>query len=159
MKEPAEHDVCPMGSMISETSETTGSPGEEGHLYYDGECDLCAGLARRAGPWLDREGINTAPLQSPGAAESLGVPEESLLEGIRLRTREGQVLGGADALLFLAGRAWWARPFVVLGSFRLGRHLLRAAYRRVAANRKLIGRLMGVRAAGGPGAGSKAGAS
>jgi predicted DCC family thiol-disulfide oxidoreductase YuxK len=110
-----------------------------GWVVYDGGCGVCAGLARRFRPLLARRGFAVVPLQSPWMSSRLrfsyGIPQERLLDEMRVLTADGRALGGADALLFLASRIWWARPLAALGSRPLTRALLGRAYRWFAARR------------------------
>ena len=119
-------------------------PGERytppaGWVVYDGECGVCAGLARRFRRMLERRGFALAPIQSPWMSSRLrfsyGIPLEKLLDEMRVLTADGRALGGADAVLFLAGRIWWARPLAALGSSPPLRALLRRAYRWFAERR------------------------
>ena len=128
-------------------------PGERytppaGWVVYDGACGVCAGLARRFRPTLKRRGFALVPLQSPWMSSRLrfsyGIPLEKLLDEMRLLTADGRALGGADAVLFLAGRIWWARPLAALGAFPPLRALLRRAYRWFAARRHRFSATCGI---------------
>jgi hypothetical protein len=71
----------------------------------------------------------------------LNLPEEVLLAEMRVLTREGRVLGGADSLVYLAGemdarrRPWWAWLLVIGGRMPVAMPIMRAAYRWIAARR------------------------
>jgi predicted DCC family thiol-disulfide oxidoreductase YuxK len=60
---------------------------------------------------------------------------------MRLLTREGQMLSGADALVYLAtaipasGRPWWAWLLAIASKMPFAMPILRAAYRWIAARR------------------------
>ena len=119
-------------------------PGERyrppaGWVVYDGACGVCAGPARRFRPLLERRGFALVPIQSPWMSSRLrfsySIPLENLLDEMRVLTADGRALGGADAVLFLAGRIWWARPLAALGALPPLRSLLRLAYRWFAARR------------------------
>jgi predicted DCC family thiol-disulfide oxidoreductase YuxK len=68
-----------------------------GVLYFDGACGMCT----RSVNFLiahDRTGnLETAPLQSPGVAERLGIPDDRLLEAMRWLDGSGAVYTGAEA--------------------------------------------------------------
>jgi predicted DCC family thiol-disulfide oxidoreductase YuxK len=97
----------------------------QGWLLYDGDCARCRRFASFLEPILTRRGFDLAPLQSGWVAECLG--EEIDVSEMRVITTTGQSFGGADALIFLARRIWWAWPIYVLG--RLGfRPIFRYAY-------------------------------
>ena len=110
-----------------------------GWVVYDGECGVCAGLARRFRRVLERRGFALVPLQSPWMSSRLrfsyGIPLEQLLDEMRVLTPDGRALGGADAVLFLARRIWWARPLAALASSPPIHALLRRAYCWFAARR------------------------
>ncbi|HET7666813.1 MAG TPA: DUF393 domain-containing protein [Mycobacterium sp.] len=68
-----------------------------GVLFFDGACGMCTRsvyfLAKH-----DRTGnVDTEPLQSPGAAERLGIPQDRLLEAMRWLDSSGAVYTGAEA--------------------------------------------------------------
>jgi len=117
---------------------TTHKAEARGTIFYDGECNLCTAGAARLGPTLARRRFTAVPLQSPGAAEALGLSSDKLLDEVRLLTRDGRVLGGADALLHVARHVWWAWP-LWLASFVPGvKPLLRYAYRRFVPYRYCV---------------------
>jgi predicted DCC family thiol-disulfide oxidoreductase YuxK len=82
--------------------------GMTGVLFFDGACGMCT----RAHDFLvrhDRTGsLETEPLQGPGVAERLGVPDERLLEAMRWLDSSGAVYTGAEA--------WAAAWSVALGT-------------------------------------------
>lgn len=110
-----------------------------GWVVYDGACGVCSGLARRFRRVLARRGFALVPIQSPWMSSRLrfsyGIPLEKLLDEMRVLTADGRALGGADAILFLASKVWWARPLAALGAIQPLRALLRRAYRWFAARR------------------------
>lgn len=110
-----------------------------GWVVYDGDCGVCSSLARRFRHVLARRGFALVPIQSPWMSSRLrfsyGIPLEKLLDEMRVLTADGRALAGADAILFLASRIWWARPLAALGSRAPVRSLLRHAYRWCAARR------------------------
>ncbi|HEV2021010.1 MAG TPA: DUF393 domain-containing protein [Terriglobales bacterium] len=119
-------------------------PGERytppaGWVVYDGACGVCSRLARRFRGMLERRGFALVPLQAPWMSSRLrfsyGIPLEKLLDEMRVLTADGRALGGADAVLFLAGRVWWAWPLAALGAGASFRALLQHAYRWFAARR------------------------
>ena len=119
-------------------------PGERytppaGWVVYDGACGVCSRLARRFRGMLGRRGFALVPLQAPWMSSRLrfsyGIPLENLLDEMRVLTADGRALGGADAVLFLAGRVWWTRPLAALGSLPPLRALLGRGYRWFAARR------------------------
>jgi predicted DCC family thiol-disulfide oxidoreductase YuxK len=82
-------------------------------------------------------GFQSAPLQSPWVVDHLrGEAEE---DEMKVLTHDGRALGGADALIYLAGRVWWGWPVWAAGQIAPVRGLMRRAYRWIAANRHCVG--------------------
>src|SRR5262245_40672846 len=117
-----------------------------GWVFYDGDCVLCRHWAARFEKILTRRGFDLAPLQAPWAKECLDLDLSQPLVEMRLLTREGRQLGGADALIFLARRIWWAWPLYALAQLPGSRPLLRAVYRWMAARRHCAGARCAARA-------------
>src|SRR5260370_41759642 len=81
-------------------------------------------------------GFALAPLQDRRVTDLLGLPQEELLREMRVLTAQGKRYGGADAVIFLASRVWWAWPLVAVAQLPGVMPRLRAAYRRIAAQRR-----------------------
>src|SRR5437899_7940581 len=109
--------------------------GTAGWIYYDHDCHLCREGARRLQKILASRRFQLRTLQSPGAPRELGLSGSALLREVRLLLADGRNLGGADALLEVARRIWWAFPIWILSLLPGVRPLMRASYRVVAANR------------------------
>lgn len=124
-----------MISLASELTDTKGRRARAGWVFFDGDCSVCIGFARRFQGLLDRYGFGLAPLQSPRVRALLDLPEEELLREMRLLAPDGSVIGGADALLYVAGQVWWARPFAALARFGWIHRQLRHSYAWFAARR------------------------
>ena len=107
--------------------------GLEGWVLFDGECPACCDLAARFENVLTRRGFDPAPFQSPWVQECLGVETTKPAAGLRVLTVGGDDLAGADALIYLARRIWWARPVGLLAKFPPGWRLLRLAHDRYLA--------------------------
>ncbi len=58
---------------------------------------------------------------------------------MELVTSDGKILGGADAVIELAGQIWWGWPLWALAQIPGSRPLLRALYRGIAARRYCVG--------------------
>ena len=112
-------------------TEITDVKAEAGLVCYDGKCALCRGWARRFEGPLRRAGfaLATLPPHQTGAE-----PAE-----MELRTSDGRHFGGADALVQIARNIWWARPLFALAQIPGATPILRAGYRRLAANRHCLG--------------------
>jgi predicted DCC family thiol-disulfide oxidoreductase YuxK len=125
-----------MISLCSEMTDSKGRRARAGWLFFDAECAFCVALARRMARILVPRGFAVAPLQDRRVADLLGLPQEELLREMRVLTAQGKRYGGADAVVFLASRVWWAWPLAALAQLPGVMPLLRAAYRSVAARRK-----------------------
>jgi predicted DCC family thiol-disulfide oxidoreductase YuxK len=110
-----------------------------GWIFFDADCRFCVAGRRRWGRVLERRGFAWLPLQSPGAAARLGVPEARLLDELRVLTADGRPLGGLDAVLALMRRVWWLLPLAWLFGHPALRPLAAAAYRRLARHRHCLG--------------------
>lgn len=122
---------------MTEITKQTGGSGC-GWVLIDGECPMCVGLAGRLAGVFDRSGYCVAPQQTPWVRERLGLTEGEPLTELCVLSPSGQVVGGADAIVFVARSVWWAWPFVALTHIPGVMIILRAFYRRFAANRHCI---------------------
>ena len=123
--------------LESEAGESSKPP--SGWVLYDGDCGFCTTWARRFEKTLRRRGFDLEHLQTPWVRKRLGLPEDELLEEMKILSPADQVIGGADGVLYLARRIWWAWPLLPLGWLPGGRSLLRAGYRLIARNRHCLG--------------------
>lgn len=110
-----------------------------GWIFFDASCRFCVAGCRRWGRVLERRGFAWVPLQSPGAAARLGVPEAELLNELRVLPADGPALGGVDAVLALMRRVEWLRPLAWLLGLPGLRPLAAAGYRRLARHRHCLG--------------------
>ncbi len=110
-----------------------------GWVLYDGDCLLCAGAAARFAPLLRRHQFDLAPLQTPWVQQRLELKPDGLFTEMKLLAGDGRVFGGADALAQIARGIWWAWPLFVAAQIPGAMVLLRAMYRRIAANRHCLG--------------------
>lgn len=97
-----------------------------GWIFYDANCAFCTATADRFRRTLARRGFRLVP--------------SGLWPELRLLTLDGHTLGGADAVLYLARRIWWAWPLWALAQLPGMRHVARRGYRRIAAHRYCIAR-------------------
>lgn len=124
--------------MISLASEFTDTKGRHarGWLFFDAECAFCTRIAKALAPSLEKRGLALAALQDPRVGALLGLSREELLLEMKFLLSDGSQYGGADAAVALAHEIWWARPLVWLAKIPGMMEVLRAGYRRIAANRK-----------------------
>lgn len=103
-------------------------------ILYDGTCHLCQSGARRFGPLLRRRGFRLAPLQSAIARSFV---HDTVYE-MKVVTRRGQILGGADGIAHIARHIWWTRPLAWLWLVPPLRPLFRRLYAWIAAHRHCL---------------------
>jgi len=115
------------------------SLGVAGWLFYDGECSMCCEAARRAERILAGQRFQLCTLHSPEASKRLGLSGRALYREMRLLLADGRNLGGADAVLEIARRIWWAWPLWVFSYLPGVKPFFHAVYRVIAANRHCIG--------------------
>ena len=124
--------------MISELTEITESAEARrfrGWILYDVDCSSCRALALRVEGFFGGRGFHFEPLQREWVQRRLNLTKAQALEEMRVLTSEGQVFGGADALIFLARQIWWAKPFTWATRIPLVHSILHRAYRWAAARR------------------------
>jgi predicted DCC family thiol-disulfide oxidoreductase YuxK len=110
----------------------------QGWVFYDGDCPLCIGAAARFAPMLRHHHFDLAPLPAVWVRQRAGLEPEEPLAEMKLLAADGWIYGGADALVQIARRIWWAWPLFALAQIPGTMILFRAIYRRVAANRNCM---------------------
>ena len=108
-------------------------------VLYDGDCPMCVRLAGRFAAILRRHGFALAPLQSPWVRSGLGSVACEPLDEIFVLSSSGDVYGGAEAVVFLAQRIWWAWPLYAMAKVPGAMPVLKAAYRFIARHRLFLG--------------------
>ncbi len=122
--------------MNRETQKTQGNPTRGfGWVFYDGHCPICSRWVSRFTNALLRRHYLTAPLQRGWVQERLQLDADAALIEMHVITPDGTHLGGAEALVFLAGRIWWARPLALFSKLPGVMGLLASAYRFIARRR------------------------
>jgi predicted DCC family thiol-disulfide oxidoreductase YuxK len=111
-----------------------------GWILYDGECGFCSRWVHFWKKVVEARGFALKELQSAAADGSLEIPRENLLDDIRVLTRSGKLISGANAYLYVTRKIWWAWPFYAI--FRLPgfNWVLRQGYRWFNRNRYHISR-------------------
>jgi alginate O-acetyltransferase complex protein AlgI len=110
-----------------------------GLVLYDGDCRVCTALAARFERQLQSGGFELAALQGPRARAALGAERLHAPDSMRVVTREGRVLEGADGVVHLAGAICWARPLQLAAKLPFAIGLLRRGYGWFAARRHCLG--------------------
>lgn len=113
--------------MTTETTKTNDTLPLCGHVLYDDRCAMCTGLARRFEPVLRRRGFALAPLEAGPRTV------------MRVVAANGRTSGGADAVVFIARRIWWAWPLWAFSHLPGAMPVLRRAYRWIANHRHCMG--------------------
>ena len=121
--------------MSTELTQLRDSDWLQGWVLYDAACPSCRRFARLTEDLLTRRGFDLAPLQSLWVGECLTELGPRSLSALLVVTVDGRCFAGADALIFLAGRIWWAFPLVGLALIPGVRSLLRQAYGYYASQR------------------------
>jgi len=103
-------------------------------IFYDGNCPTCTNLAHRFRKILNARGFGLAPYQS-GWTKGKIPPDHDPAKEMLLKTETGEILGGADALIYLARRIRWAYGLYLMAQVPGIRSLLRTIYRHVATHR------------------------
>ncbi len=116
------------------------TPPRAGWILYDGGCGFCFRWVHLWEKVVERRGFALKDLQSAWAEGSLQVPQQNLLDDIRVLTSDGKLQSGADAYLFVARRIWWAWPFYAIFSLPGFNWILWSGYRWFNRNRYRISR-------------------
>ena len=119
------------------TDNKAGKPA--GWIYFDGECRFCGAQRQRWGRIFERRGLVWLPLQTPGAAERLGVTDAQWRAEMWLELAEGRKLSGVNAWSALMRRVWWLWPLGVLLAGPGFNGAARVLYRWIAKNRQCLG--------------------
>jgi len=119
------------------TIDTT-SP-RRGWILYDGECPFCRGLAARYRPTFESRGFAFTPLQTPWVAGRINLEPGERPSEMRVWTNDGRELGGAEAVVFLAGFVWWGKPVGWFAKLPGAKIILRKIYCEIAARRSCDG--------------------
>ena len=122
--------------VVMQAGPPIGYPGTaRGWVFYDGVCPVCLGIIARLGGLFRRRGFQFVPLQESWVAPVLGVTPEELRREMKLRRRDGVIIGGAAAWRELGASVIWMRPLVMVAGWPGFRSLADGVYRWVARNR------------------------
>lgn len=124
-----------MISLSSEMTDTKGRHASRGWVFFDRDCSVCTSLARRFRRPLETRGFGLAALQDPRVQALLDLPPEDLLREMRVATVDGEIFGGAEAIVFLARQIWWAWPLYAAARLPGVPRTLDACYRWFADHR------------------------
>jgi predicted DCC family thiol-disulfide oxidoreductase YuxK len=110
-----------------------------GWIFFDAECRFCVASRRRWGRIFERRGFVWLPLQTPGAAERLGVAPELLMAEMWLLPAGAPPLSGVNAWIRLMRHVGWLKPFAGVLEVPGLERLARAVYRWIARHRHCLG--------------------
>jgi predicted DCC family thiol-disulfide oxidoreductase YuxK len=121
-----------MNSQKTDEEKTKSSFNE--WVFYDDDCSLCTGLVRRYKTALNRRGIGLVPLQSEFARKRTAGMADPYKEMLLLPA-DGNMIGGADAFIYISRKIWWAYGFYLLAQVPGMRRVYRWFYGLIARNR------------------------
>jgi predicted DCC family thiol-disulfide oxidoreductase YuxK len=127
-----------MISLSSEMTDAKGTHAARGWVFFDRDCSICTSLAHRFRRTLETRGFGLAALQDPRVQALLALPPAELLREMRVATCEGQIYGGAEAVIYLARQIWWAWPLYALAKVHGIPRILTSGYRWFADHRKCL---------------------
>lgn len=119
-------------------TEITDTINKHDWVLFDGECRVCRASLRAFGPLLRRHQFELVPLQTPWVRNRLEQCGCELLTEMRLLTQQGIVYGGADALIEIARKIWWAHPICWVAQVPFIRAVLRNIYACIAQRRNCL---------------------
>lgn len=133
---------------MKRTFSTAAAPVAPATLMYDAGCGVCAASARWLAGCSPAAALRILPLASAAADLRLAplVAGRDLASTLHLVTADGKVLTGVRAVLAAARTLPRWGALARLADHPLGHALLEPAYRLVAANRRRIGRRLGLAA-------------
>ena len=102
-------------------------------IWYDGNCPLCRAMKDNLQEPLTKAGFAFAPLQEEWVRAQLGGADPD--REMKVRQPDGTILGGADAVVYLANFLPWAWPVRLTARIPGGMTILRGIYRFVAERR------------------------
>jgi predicted DCC family thiol-disulfide oxidoreductase YuxK len=124
-----------MISLTSEITDTKGGRAARGWVFFDRDCRVCTTFARRFRRPLESRGFGLAALQDPRVQELLSLRPSELLREMCVLASDGNIFGGASAIVYLARQIWWAWPLYAASHLPGAKRLLDAGYRWFADHR------------------------
>lgn len=126
--------------MTLKVNEAESAPPREGLILYDGQCGFCFRWVHFWKKVVEPRGFAIKDLQTASAEGILQVPNENLLDDIRIVARDGKLASGANAYLYVARRIWWAWPLDAIFSLPGFSWMLWRGYKWFNRNRYRISR-------------------
>jgi predicted DCC family thiol-disulfide oxidoreductase YuxK len=111
-----------------------------GWILYDGSCGFCSKWVPFWSSTLARQGLGFAPLQADWVRDSVDMPEEDLLQDLRLFLATGELISGPDVYRHVMRHAWYLWPLYVLSRVPGLSQLFDWSYRTFANHRYEVSR-------------------
>jgi predicted DCC family thiol-disulfide oxidoreductase YuxK len=106
-------------------------------VFYDGNCSFCVAGVKQMSPFLKLAHFRSSPQQADWAQMLIQEADQGqVIQAIRILTEDGKLHAGADGLLEIVRRIFWAYPFYLLSFLPGVRPLLRTGYDWIAKRRK-----------------------
>ncbi len=119
-------------------TDSKGRHAARGWVFFDRDCSVCTSLARRFRRTLETRGFGLAALQDSRVQALLALPPQDLLREMRVATADGEIYGGAKAIVYLARQIWWAWPLYAAAKLPGVSRILDAGYRWFADHRTCV---------------------
>ena len=113
-------------------------------VLYDGDCGLCSMAARMLIVLDGGRRLDVTPLRRFVATSAADPDPSRLVDALHIRDAEGAWATGGDAVLRTMAAIPILVPLAVIGRLPVLRPAVDWLYRRVAANRDVIGTWLGV---------------
>ncbi len=134
--------------MNTEITDTENDAADRGWIFYDAECGFCVETRNWIGPVFEARGFRWLPINSPTAAQILGLSARERPGEMKLRLADGSLCGGVEAWVVMCRSVWWLWPFGVMISLPILNRIAKGVYRWIAHNRYCIGGRCAVRKGG-----------
>ena len=109
-----------------------------GWILYDDSCGFCRTWVPLWQKALLKRGFSTACLQDDWVRAKIPLPEDELLNDLRLLLADGRHLAGPEVYRYATRRIWWAWPLYLFSITPGFRTLFDRAYRKFADHRHQI---------------------
>ena len=107
----------------------------KGWILYDGSCGFCSKWVPFWSSTLARQGLGFAPLQADWIRERLALPEQELIEDLRLLLATGELISGPEVYRHVMRHAWCLWPFYLVSVTPILRRIFDWSYRTFADHR------------------------
>jgi predicted DCC family thiol-disulfide oxidoreductase YuxK len=116
-------------------------------VFYDSECPMCSNLTHNAKKLTAGQGLGFASLHSDWVKEKIKDVKEPLKEMLILKP-DGNIIGGADAMVHLARKIWFTRPIYWIYQIPGMKFVYKPVYAFIAKNRYCISKVCRIKPVG-----------